>query len=208
MLGKKETPNTENKKVADKVLNKQPAVKPAPVTKKEEKPKKSGKETKTVTQRLDDLIFSYLNNTDSKIKNNAMRLKTYEDKMCDGTMFDENAMIAIQKDFYLLLMSVISIKDYNELKKQFEVINTFFLRYNKSAFRSNKLLRFDHLLGLTPKQNTSYQNLIVVISTLCDPVVRTDPSRKSKINLELALDPKETDIPVYAGNNIKRFYNA
>lgn len=136
----------------------------------------------------------------------ANTLQEYQNKMSKNAVLrPAKQMAADNYTLYNRLMVVVGTVDYSEFNTMFDIVNFFFRVYSKDAFDIFKLCRFDMEWAWGDKQLRTYQNLVVIITTLLNPNTRSTDIKTISINT--ALDRDNTMFNDRASINIRRYYD-
>ena len=111
-------------------------------------------------------------------------------------------------DLLNVILEVVNFEDTERFKINFDMINAMFLTNNKEddALHWVSVQRFDLQWKYGSRALTTYQNLVHIISTLCD--LTTRPQLVDGIDFDKALDKTTTLINDVAKANIVGYYKS
>ena len=159
----------------------------------------------TVREKLDLIKYS----GPTSLKEAVDKLDKYETAMNPEIEIKDSTVGAINNySLYTLIKNIASTRDYEKFKLRFDIINLYFKEYQYSGFNEFLLQRFDEKWSWGEDNLITYQNLITVITSLCDITKRA--SNLKRLDLDKALDPTVVR-PLnanggFAIQNIKAYY--
>ena len=159
----------------------------------------------TVREKLDLIKYS----GPTSLKEAVDKLDKYETAMNPEIEIKDSSVGATNNySLYTLIKNIASTRDYEKFKLRFDIINLYFKEYQYSGFNEFLLQRFDEKWSWGEDNLITYQNLITVITSLCDITKRA--SNLKRLDLDKALDPTVVR-PLnanggFAIQNIKAYY--
>lgn len=159
----------------------------------------------TVREKLDLIKYS----GPTSLKEAVDKLDKYEAAMNPEIEIKDSSVGATNNySLYTLIKNIASTRDYEKFKLRFDIINLYFKEYQYSGFNEFLLQRFDEKWSWGEDNLITYQNLITVITSLCDITKRA--SNLKRLDLDKALDPTVVR-PLntnggFAIQNIKAYY--
>lgn len=135
------------------------------------------------------------------------KIADYCDKMAPKNGIVDSDFGASQNfDLLNTILEVVNFEDVERFKINFDMINAMFLTNNKEddALHWVSVQRFDLQWKYGSRALTTYQNLVHIISTLCD--LSTRPQLVDGIDFDKALDKTTTLINDVAKANIVGYY--
>ena len=159
----------------------------------------------TVREKLDLIKYS----GPTSLKEAVDKLDKYETAMNPEIEIKDSYVGATNNySLYTLIKNIASTRDYEKFKLRFDIINLYFKEYQYSGFNEFLLQRFDEKWSWGEDNLITYQNLITVITSLCDITKRA--SNLKRLDLDKALDPTVVR-PLnanggFAIQNIKAYY--
>ena len=159
----------------------------------------------TVREKLDLIKYS----GPTSLKEAVDKLDKYETAMNPEIEIKDSTVGATNNySLYTLIKNIASTRDYEKFKLRFDIINLYFKEYQYSGFNEFLLQRFDEKWSWGEDNLITYQNLITVITSLCDITKRA--SNLKRLDLDKALDPTVVR-PLnanggFAIQNIKAYY--
>lgn len=135
------------------------------------------------------------------------KIADYCDKMAPKNGIVDGDFGASQNfDLLNTILEVVNFEDVERFKINFDLINAMFLTNNKEddALHWVSVQRFDLQWKYGSRALTTYQNLVHIISTLCD--LSTRPQLVDGIDFDKALDKTTTLINDVAKANIVGYY--
>lgn len=126
----------------------------------------------------------------------------------DAPLVDPKRGVGRNYSIYVQIVATAELEDYELFRKEFDVINNLFLAYADSSLSDDRALRFSEIwpsVGTSKELNT-YNQLVLLISTLADNTKRKD--NLTKIDINKALSKETTVLTDTAVNNIKKYYQA
>ena len=138
----------------------------------------------TVREKLDLIKYS----GPTSLKEAVDKLDKYETAMNPEIEIKDSSVGATNNySLYTLIKNIASTRDYEKFKLRFDIINLYFKEYQYSGFNEFLLQRFDEKWSWGEDNLITYQNLITVITSLCDITKRA--SNLKRLDLDKALDP-------------------
>lgn len=153
-----------------------------------------------LTKKIDTLAKS-----DGELVKFVNVMVEYNDKMKIETKnIDPNEGANQNYRLYTRLMKICRTNQYEEFKILFDVVNYIFYLYREEGYKDVYLHRFDINWTWGSKKLKTYQNLVTMLSVLCDRATRKNYINSISLNKVLDLD--KTEFTEVAVNNIRRYY--
>lgn len=133
----------------------------------------------------------------------VMKLLGYADVM-GATVVDAKIGAGRNYDLYNTLISILGEEDQALFKLKFDIVNLVFKEYRAEAFHDTKLHRFDKEWPRDATTLNTYQNLVTVITALCD--LNERKKQMKTLSLEKAFDITTTAFTAHMISAAKRYY--
>jgi len=148
----------------------------------------------------------------TKIANHAMtahasvasKLLGYNQFMYKNPNMVPQTGAAKQYDLLNTIKSVVNTEDYGNFKTKFDIVNLAFRELKDEAFYTGNLYRFDNFWTYGEKDLTSFQHILLILTTLADAQNRQQNIKK--IDMSRALSPDDTTFTPTAVSNINKYY--
>jgi hypothetical protein len=132
------------------------------------------------------------------------KLLGYADAM-SATVIDSKIGAGRNYDLYNTLIGVLAEEDQAMFKLKFDIVNLVFKEYRSESFNDVKLHRFDKEWPRDTTTLNTYQNLVTVITALCD---LNDRVKQMKlISFDKAFDITTTTFTPDMISAVKRYYS-
>ena len=151
------------------------------------------------TLKVEDILKKA--SEDKDLKSLAGSLNRYIDAVFVKHPNDGTMVANMNHELFVTINNVLSIKDYNTFKKQFDFINKLFIVGAKDKFSPIALSRYDHQWSHGTEQRHKYVQLIEVISALANPNTRNKQAKRFSLDTLTSIMPKE------GVQNVVRYYN-
>lgn len=141
----------------------------------------------------------------ANIKSLAERTQKYIDIMSSDVIVEQKKTSGIVYSMFTLFRTSITKEDYATFKPLFAVINAYFRVYGKNYFRDVVLIGHATLWNnKSDRDRIGFNNLVTMLSTLCDPDERTNA--KARISIARVFDRKTTGFSPVAITNVTKYY--
>ena len=151
------------------------------------------------TLKVEDILKKA--SEDKDLKSLAGSLNRYIDAVFVKHPNDGTMVANMNHELFVTINNVLSIKDYNTFKKQFDFINKLFIVGAKDKFSPIALSRYDHQWSHGTEQRHKYVQLIEVISALANPNTRNKQAKRFSLDTLTSIMPKD------GVQNVVRYYN-